>query len=260
MPRRLSYRQGTPNWVELLTTDPEGARSFYGRLFHWEFEERPMYGGSACSVAVMNDGVVAALVSPAPGTATQETSATWRTYLAVDDVDATATGFEAAGGRLLTPPVDALESGRVAFGEDVTGVGVGLWQAKDHIGATVVNEPGAFIWSELMTSRTEAAAAFYEQVFGLTTTTVDLAGTPFTGFTVGGEMIGGLIPPQREGVQPRWIVYFCVADVDEAVERVGKLGGAVVHGPIDTPVGPLAALRDPQGAAFSIWAFNGETQ
>jgi predicted enzyme related to lactoylglutathione lyase len=33
MSQRTSYTQGTPNWVDLLTTDPDAAKSFYGQLF-----------------------------------------------------------------------------------------------------------------------------------------------------------------------------------------------------------------------------------
>ncbi|HYT25105.1 MAG TPA: VOC family protein, partial [Actinomycetota bacterium] len=33
-----SYAPGTPSWVDLMTSDPEGARAFYGELFGWEFE------------------------------------------------------------------------------------------------------------------------------------------------------------------------------------------------------------------------------
>ncbi|MBG0831526.1 VOC family protein [Planomonospora sp. ID67723] len=260
MPRRTSYRHGTPNWVELQTPNQEAAKSFYGRLFGWEFEDRPMPQGPTYSMAVKNGGIVAGIASQAPDRAARDVPPRWNTHFAVDDVDASAARVEVAGGRLLTAPFDVADAGRMAFAADPTGVSVGLWQAGKHIGATVVNEPGTFIWSELMTADHDAALPFYEQVLGLTTTTVDLGGSPFTGFTVGEDMIGGIIPPQREGVEHRWIVYFSVAGVEEIARRVEELGGTVVHGPISTPVGPLAALRDPQGGAFSVWAFNGPTK
>jgi hypothetical protein len=33
-----SYAPGTPSWVDLMTSDPEGARGFYGELFGWDYE------------------------------------------------------------------------------------------------------------------------------------------------------------------------------------------------------------------------------
>ena len=120
--------------------------------------------------------------------------------------------------------------------------------------------PGAFIWSELMTAGHDAALPFYERVAGLTARTVDLDGSPFTGFVAAEQMIGGVIPPQREGAAHRWIVYFAVTDAAGAAERVRELGGTVVPGPVVTPVGPIAALLDPQGGAFSVWEFSGPTK
>ena len=40
----------------------------------------------------------------------------------------------------------------MAFVLDPGGVPVGLWQANQHIGATLVNEPGAVMWNELITT------------------------------------------------------------------------------------------------------------
>ena len=49
-----------------------------------------------------------------------------------------------------------------------------------------------------------------------------------------------------------WGVYFTVADADATVARAQELGGSVMFGPDDTPVGRLAAIVDPQGGNFSI--------
>ena len=111
-----------------------------------------------------------------------------------------------------------------------------------------------------MTAGRDTALPFYQRVAGLTARTVDLDGSPFTGFVAGEQMIGGIIPPQREGAVHRWIVYFAVTDAAEAAERAGELGGTVVRGPVVTPVGPVAALLDPQGGAFSVWEFSGTTK
>ena len=47
-----------------------------------------------------------------------------------------------AGGQVLMPATDIGDAGRMAFVADPTGAAVGLWQANQHIGATLVNEPG----------------------------------------------------------------------------------------------------------------------
>jgi predicted enzyme related to lactoylglutathione lyase len=52
MGKRHSYEPGTFCWVDLATTDLEGARSFYTGLFGWEAEVTQ--GGSGGMYALMN--------------------------------------------------------------------------------------------------------------------------------------------------------------------------------------------------------------
>jgi predicted enzyme related to lactoylglutathione lyase len=37
MPERTSYTQGTPNWVDLPTSDQAAAKAFYAGLFGWTY-------------------------------------------------------------------------------------------------------------------------------------------------------------------------------------------------------------------------------
>ncbi len=39
MGKRERYELGTFCWMDLATTDPAGARAFYGELFGWETED-----------------------------------------------------------------------------------------------------------------------------------------------------------------------------------------------------------------------------
>ena len=41
---------------------------------------------------------------------------------------------------------------------------IGIWQPKSHMGAEIVNEPNTYCWSELVTTDTEGAKAFYNAV------------------------------------------------------------------------------------------------
>jgi predicted enzyme related to lactoylglutathione lyase len=128
---------------------------------------------------------------------------------------------------------------------------VALWQAGRLIGASLVNQPGAVTWNELITTD-PAAVAFYQNVLGLTTSTMDMGAGEYTLFEVDGQMVGGTTPPQMPGVPSHWHVYFGVADADAAVAKTTELGGSVLVPPFDTPVGRLAVIGDPQGAVFSI--------
>ena len=115
-----------------------------------------------------------------------------------------------------------------------------------------MNEPGTVVWNELITDN-PAALPFYEQVLGLTTTTTEMGEDKYTMFQVGGKEVGGTMPPQTAGMPNHWHVYFAVADADAAAAKIRELGGSVMAGPFDTPIGKMAVVTDPQGAAFSIF-------
>jgi predicted enzyme related to lactoylglutathione lyase len=149
-------------------------------------------------------------------------------------------------------PFDVMDAGRMSFVLDPSGAPVALWQANQHIGASLVNEPGTVTWNELITDN-PAAVPFYEQVLGVTTTTMEMGEDKYTMFQVGGKEVAGSMPPQMAGVPNHWHVYFAVADADAAAAKIKQLGGSVMVEPFDTPIGKMAVVADPQGAVFSLF-------
>jgi uncharacterized protein len=251
MPKRTSYAQGTPNWVDLQTTDTAAAKAFCGGLFGWTFDDQPMPQGGAYSTAMLQGEPVAAIAPQSPELAAAGALPMWNTYLAADSVDDATAKVEAAGGQVAMAPFDVMDAGRMAFVLDPSGAAVAIWQARQHIGATLVNEPGTVTWNELVTSD-PSAAEFYEQVVGLTTSTMDMGTGPYTLFEAGGQMVGGTAGPQIPGTPNHWHVYFAVADADATAAKVIELGGSLLVEPFDSPVGRIATARDPQGAVFSF--------
>lgn len=251
MPERTSYVQGTPNWVDLQTSNQDAAKEFYGELFGWTYVDEPVPQGGVYSMAFIGDKTVAAISAQGPDM--QGIPPMWNTYLAVDDVDASAAKVAGAGGQLAMEPFDVMDAGRMAGVMDPTGAFVMLWQAKNHVGGQLVNEHGALIWNELVTADTETAVAFYQAVLGLEGEAMNMDGGPYTTFKAGGEIVAGTMPPPMEGLPSHWSVYFGCVDTGAICDQVKKLGGNVVSGPFDTPLGPMAVLQDPQGAHFSVF-------
>lgn len=176
----------------------------------------------------------------------------WNTWIAVDSVDTALEAATNAGGTVLMPAMDIPDSGRMVYIADPSGAAVGLWQAKQHIGAELVSEPGAIIWNELQA--TDAPTEFYEKLAGIGTAETDMGdGPPYTTFVVGESTVGGTMPPAMEGVPNHWHVYFGTDDVDGSMAKAKDLGGQVLAGPIPTPIGPMAVMQDPQGAVFSVY-------
>jgi predicted enzyme related to lactoylglutathione lyase len=177
----------------------------------------------------------------------------WNTYLAVDDVDAAVEKVGPAGGQVMMPPMDIMDSGRMAFVMDPTGAPVGLWQANQHIGATLRMETGAVIWNELITDKPDAALAFYEAVVGMEHAPMEGPGPTYLLLKVGGTEVGGCMEPPMPEVPNHWHVYFAVDDADATADEATAKGGKIMVEPFDIPtVGRSAVLTDPQGAVFSV--------
>ena len=115
--------------------------------------------------------------------------------------------------------MDVFDSGRMAFLMDPTGAALGLWQARNHIGAGIVNTVGAMCWNELKTTDVEAAQAFYSAVLGW-----EYGGDEhYTDIFNRGRANGGMVQVDT-GVPPCWMPYFTVADIDAGAARVQELG------------------------------------
>jgi predicted enzyme related to lactoylglutathione lyase len=251
MPERTSYAQGTPSWVDLPTTDQDAAKAFYAGLFGWTYDDQPMDQGQVYSMAMLRGHPVAAISPQPPELAAAGAPPMWNTYLAVDSADEATAKVERAGGKVAMAPFDVMDAGRMSFVMDPSGAPVALWQANQHIGATLVNEPGTINWNELVTTD-PGVTRFYSDVTGLTTETMDMGTGPYTVFKAGDQMVGGTMAPQMPGVPNHWHVYFGIDDADATAAKAAELGGTVIVPPFDTPVGRMAVISDPQGAVFSI--------
>ncbi|WP_104042664.1 VOC family protein [Arthrobacter sp. ZGTC412] len=269
-----TYPQGVPSWVDTEQPDVEAATDFYGGLFGWAFEDVMPPGAPGRYLIAKLDGQdVAGLGSGGEDTA-------WNTYVSVDDADAAVRRLVAAGAKLLSAPEDAGEGGRSAALADPEGAPFRLWQAKRRLGAQVVNQPGAWNFSDLHTPDPSAGIAFYAKAFGwqvddvgfglmvrrpgygdhLEATIYPDIRTRQAGFSAppGFEDAIAWVVAADAAEPPHWHVTFAVADRDQTVVNAGRLGAEIL-GQDDTGWTREALLRDPQGAVFSASQFTPPT-
>jgi uncharacterized protein len=272
MPERDGYMHGVPCWIDTSQLDPEAAVAFYGGLFGWEFEDAmPPGSPGKYFIARIRGGDVAAVASQPEG---GPSTAAWNTYVWVDSADKTASKVLDAGGRVVMEPSDVMDAGRMAVFADPEGAEFRVWQAKQHKGARVVNEPGSLNFNGLGTRDPEAAKSFYGAVFGWETLALDGAeawtlpgygdfleqGDPDlrkrmadTGAPEGFVDVVGQLNPiadDQPDVRPHWSVTFAVDDADATADRARELGGQVVIPPFDAPWVRMTVIADPQGATF----------
>lgn len=248
MGARTSHPHGTPSWVDLGAPDVDRAAAFYSALLGWDVQDAgPPEETGGYRLAMLDGKAVAGL-----GPATDPGPPRWTTYITVDDVDATTEQARAAGGMVFLEPMDVLTAGRMAVLADPTGAAFAIWQAGEHIGAELVNVPGALCWNELNSRNIDDAKGFYADLFGWEYE----GGDEYWQFNVGGRPSGGMLP-MPDGSPPdmpnHWLTYFAVENRDAAVDEVQELGGVVHVADLSAgDVGRFSVVADDQGAAFCV--------
>jgi uncharacterized protein len=254
MGERTAYAPGTFCWADLGTTDAAGATAFYGSLFGCEPVDMPAGEGMTYTMLYLGGATVAALYEKQA----DEGPPAWLSYVSVQDAAGVAAQAAAAGGTVLQEPLDVFDSGRLAILQDPAGAVFGIWEPRRHIGATLVNDPGAMCINQLNTTDPAGADRFYTALFGWTFTSVGHGDQPFWSISSRSGLNGGMMPLVPGSPAPsHWLVYFTTADLDGDAGRLGPLGGRLLVPPTAIPSGRIAVATDPQGAAFAL--FEGAT-
>jgi hypothetical protein len=179
----------------------------------------------------------------------------WNSYVTVPDADAAAARAKQLGGTVIKDAFDVMGVGRMAVIQDPTGAVFCVWQGKKHSGASILNEPGALCWTELMTTDPAKARAFYTGLLGWATEDYPMGPSTYTVYKRGTESAGGMmkITPEMGPVPSTWMVYFAVESCDGIVAKAQGLGAKVVVPATTVPMaGRFASLADPQGAHFGV--------
>ncbi len=246
---------------EIGAADDGPLVAFYADLFGWDLRGTP--GGGYTLIDTRGGGGING------GIGRSQTGQPWSTfYVETDDLQATLDKANSLGGTTVMPAT-GLNAVTIAMFNDPDGLLVGLVQAP--AGASGGDEPApsagsgeAVDWFEVLGSDPGRTQRFYAEVFGWT---VDSSGFP--GYAVADTGTGrGIMGGLGGGVEARWaIVYAKVADVDQTLDRVEKLGGspvpapgmaalkaaarAALYGAVDEGM-KTAAFRDPAGNLFGI--------
>lgn len=248
------YPHGTFSWADCNSTDVVKTKSFYTALMGWEIEDIPMGGGLFYSFCKTDGETVTALSPMMAEMQAQGIPSHWSNYITVDDVDALIGKVKELGGQIIAEPFDVFDSGRMMAVQDPTGAMINFWQANNHIGAYMVNVPGAMTWNELITGDLEKAKEFYGKLLGWEYSMDDA--NVYATILNNGRPNGGMM--QMEGMMPVWMVYFAVADIEDNVEKTKTLGGTVIRGVGEAAgVGRFAISSDPTGATCAFIQLEG---
>ncbi len=111
-------------WDELLTTDVDAAKRFYGEVFGWTSKDMPMGDTTYTLFKRAGDIDVGGLMQRPR----EDIPVHWTPYIGTQDTDATVTRAKELGATILSEPMDVPDMGRFAIIQDPTGAVFGIWQ------------------------------------------------------------------------------------------------------------------------------------
>lgn len=253
----MSGSHGQPIWYELMTPDPNGAKSFYDAVVGWNIESRPSGamdyrmirrtdGGNAGGVLRLTEDMLANGARPA-----------WLGYFAVEDIDAVVVAAKASGGAVHLPAYEIANVGRIAMLSDPTGAIIYVIQPATAGSNDVFSTDQAqhVRWHELASTNPDLAIAFYTQLFGWRQEgAMEMGEFGQYRFLYAGEHMMGAVMPLLPGKpESSWTYYIGIDDIDRGAEALKASGGQLIQDPIEIPGGEYSLLAtDPQGAAFAL--------
>ncbi|THB63572.1 MAG: VOC family protein [Desulfovibrio sp.] len=125
---------GVFSWNELMTTDLDGAKEFYGGLFGWEFEEMvisdgPMAGTPYISGKI-NGEYVGGMMTKPPEPA--HIPPHWGAYITVDNIENTLGKVKELGGNVIMPKTPIKDMGAFAVIQDPQGAVVSIFEFMEE--------------------------------------------------------------------------------------------------------------------------------
>lgn len=234
-------------WYELCTSDLEGAKAFYGKLFGWT--ATPFDGEGAPDYQILEkDGTGVGGMMPLPDGMPKPF---WLGYVGVADAEAAIAKAKTAGATVHRE-MDIPNVGKIGLMSDPQGCGYALIQGYSDRKSEAFDQArsGHGNWHELYSPDPVAGFDYYAGQYGWTKGRTMPMGPmgDYQLFQADGVDIGGMMKAP-DGVPPAWGYYFGVPDIDAAVETINANGGTIMHGPTEVPGGAwIVQLTDPQGA------------
>jgi hypothetical protein len=124
---------GALAWNELNTRDIDAAKSFYGSVFGWGFEDQDMGEMGVYTILKLGEEMIGGMLD-ITGRVPEEVPAHWLAYFAVEDTDAAVEKVRSSGGDVPFGPVD-IPAGRFAVVKDPHGAVFAVIQMPEEAAA-----------------------------------------------------------------------------------------------------------------------------
>ena len=113
-------------WHELVTSDQIKSGTFFTELFGWTKTEVDAGKYGTYTLFQKDSQDVAGMMNHTPETPSKESF--WHSYINVNDINLCAERASTLGGKVIVPPHDVPDVGRICIVEDPTGAIAHLMQ------------------------------------------------------------------------------------------------------------------------------------
>jgi uncharacterized protein len=236
-------------WADLVTDDVATASKFYGRLFGWTFSDAGNY------LIAYNDERPMAGMFQRPRPKDRPAAPRWFGYISVGNVDAAQRAVLKAGGRVLAAPQKVPKRGEQAVFADREGAVFGVVKSSAGDPEDFLPDPGDWVWVELLSRDARQAGDFYRGIAGYEVVeNTSARANDYVFISKGYARAAALTLAANETrVQPSWLLFVRVKDVNASVGQAQQLGGKVLLAPkAELFDGKLAVIADPTGAPVGL--------
>lgn len=232
---------GTFVWFDLITPDRDKVRAYYEDIFGWTIAETAGYPGYDM---ITNQGLQIGGIAEIP----EEKLPAWLGSLSVSDIDRAANRVTQLGGRLLEAVEEIEGRGSMALVEDNSGAAFVLLDTRSRDPEQRPVRIGDWLWVDLFVRDTKAPEKFYDGLLGMRLKTIkDKDGSDVNVFLTGDSSRSGVVRIPFKHVDPIWLPYVRVADIEQTIAHSAQLGGQLFF-----RFGDGAILLDPAGAAVGV--------
>jgi predicted enzyme related to lactoylglutathione lyase len=245
------YHPGKFVWYDLMTTDIQAVKKFYGELFGWTFEDVGTV--DVPYTIIQNNGITIGGIFALDKSRSKSDQSQWISFLSVENMESAVEYVKKNKGKIYTEPFDLPDRGKVAVAIDPQGSVIALVNSSS--GDTKDDEPvyNEWLWTELWTDDVDASLNFYNGMFGYENKTyMTQAETKYYVLRNEDEGRAGVVKIMLEGVKPNWMPYIAVKDPSETISKVEKLGGKVLIDQKGIAGNRAAIIADPSGGVFTV--------
>jgi len=238
-------------WADLATDNAATARTFYGRLFGWEFRDLGGY-----SIALAEGRPLAGIFQKPRPADKPDARPRWIGFISVPNVGRASEAATKAGGRVVAAPAKFPKRGEQAILADAEGALFGVIRSSSGDPEDFLAEPGEWIWVQLLSRNASRASEFYRAVAGyeIVANTETNRASDFVLTSKGyARATVRTVPDQLAKVKPNWLPFVRVESVTRSVAMTKDLGGTVLMAPRPEVLnGRAAVVADPTGGAIGL--------